>query len=435
MKNLRAISLLFAANIISGFAQGISILAIPWYFADILDQTRTFSLTFGLVTFISIFWILIAGTLIDRFPRKNIFIIGSLIAGIGMFIASATGYYSGFIPIWLILLVFAVTSLFFNIHYPALYAFGQEITEPKHYGRINSMIEVQGQGTRIISGAFAAIILSGTSSEVIDLLGIPLRLPFTIHPWELHEIFLLDGITYFVAIILIWLIRFKPIREKIIDRGSIPERLKFALNFFRTNPQVFLFGVLSHMVFAFALVQIIIVLPEYVESYLQRSADTFASGQVYYGIGALLAGFFVRRVFRRTETVRSVIILMIGFTLICLCLGTQNNLYVFFFSMLVVGITNAGVRIERVTYLFQQIPNNVIGRCNSVFSLINTIVRLIFIGLFSLAAFHGEGKAQLPYIVGAITTAVSTVLMILNYKRIVFSSPTDQEPISAPEEL
>ena len=72
MSNKSAIYLLFASNIISGFAQGISMIAIPWYFTNTLDLNSTFSLIFGIVTFLGLFWGLYSGTIIDRYNRKMI---------------------------------------------------------------------------------------------------------------------------------------------------------------------------------------------------------------------------------------------------------------------------------------------------------------------------------------------------------------------------
>ena len=43
MKNKQAIILLFAANIISGLAQGISMIAIPWYFVKIVAKPEVFA--------------------------------------------------------------------------------------------------------------------------------------------------------------------------------------------------------------------------------------------------------------------------------------------------------------------------------------------------------------------------------------------------------
>ena len=62
-------------------------------------------------------------------------------------------------PWILALAVFGTTMFHYSIHYPNLYAFGQEITEKENYGKLNSYIEIQGQSTSIFAGAFAAILL------------------------------------------------------------------------------------------------------------------------------------------------------------------------------------------------------------------------------------------------------------------------------------
>ena len=45
----------------------------------------------------------------------------------------------------------------------------------------------------------------------------------------------------------------------------------------------------------------------------------------------------------------------------------SDNIILFFTANLILGITNAGVRILRTTYLFSNIPNNLIGRNLVVF--------------------------------------------------------------------
>ena len=79
MKNSNAIILLFTANIISGLAQGISMIAIPWYFVEIVDKQNFFTNSYLIITFLTLFWGLYAGTIIDRYSRKKIFIILNLI--------------------------------------------------------------------------------------------------------------------------------------------------------------------------------------------------------------------------------------------------------------------------------------------------------------------------------------------------------------------
>ena len=90
VKNKQAITLLFIANIISGFAQGISMVAIPWYFVKVVNRPEVFATAYLVITFLTLFWGLYAGTLIDRYSRKNIFILVNVICGV--FIGSVALY-------------------------------------------------------------------------------------------------------------------------------------------------------------------------------------------------------------------------------------------------------------------------------------------------------------------------------------------------------
>ena len=140
MRNSQAITLLFISNIISGFAQGISMIAIPWYFIHDLDQAGLFGRFYLFITFLILFWGVYAGTIIDRYSRKKIFIYTNLICGSIITTIAVFGFINNYIPSYLVLLVFALTMFNYNIHYPNLYAFVQEITEKKYYGKLNSYI-------------------------------------------------------------------------------------------------------------------------------------------------------------------------------------------------------------------------------------------------------------------------------------------------------
>ena len=75
MKNQQAIILLFISNIISGLAQGISMIAIPWYFIEIIDKPEFFAYSYIVITSLTLFWDIYAGSIIDRYSRKKIFIL------------------------------------------------------------------------------------------------------------------------------------------------------------------------------------------------------------------------------------------------------------------------------------------------------------------------------------------------------------------------
>lgn len=419
MKNKQAITILFIANIISGFAQGISMLAIPWYFADILGMSSTYAKGYAILTFISLFWSLYSGTLVDRYSRKKLFLYSNLACSIIIGSAAFYGITNEHTPWILALAVFGTTMFHYSVHYPNLYAFGQEITEKKNYGKLNSYIEIQGQSTSIFAGAFAAVLLSGTENKVMNLMGINIPLPFEIIPWKIHEIFLMDAITYAAAFFIILFIKYQPLVKNEIDKGNVLERLKNGIKFLKGNPLIFIFGVCSYMIFTFLIVELFVLVPSYVSNYLKSGGNVFASSEVYYSIGAVLAGVSIRPIFSRFNTVFGIIFLMISTIVGCFLLTFTQSIGVFYAISLLIGITNAGTRVLRITYLFNHVPNNVIGRAGSVFNSISIIMRTLMIATFSIPFFTTGENAKWGYLVGAAFLSIGLIPLLINYKKLV----------------
>jgi len=394
-------------------------LAIPWYFADILGMSSTYAKGYAVLTFISLFWSLYSGTLVDRYSRKKLFLYSNLACSLIIGSAALYGITKEYTPWILALAVFGTTMLHYSIHYPNLYAFGQEITEKENYGKLNSYIEIQGQSTSIFAGAFAAILLSGTENQVMNLMGINIPLPFDIIPWEIHEIFLMDAITYAAAFLIILFIKYQPLVKNEIDKGSVLERLQNGINFLKANPLIFIFGVCSYMIFTFLIVEMFVLVPSYVSNYLHGGGNVFASSEVYYSIGAVLAGMSIRPIFSRFNTVFGIIFLMISTIVGCFLLTFTQSIGIFYVISLLIGITNAGTRVLRITYLFNHVPNNVIGRAGSVFNSISIIIRTLMITAFSIPFFTTGENAKWGYLVGAAFLSVGLIPLLINYKKLV----------------
>ena len=118
-------------------------LAIPWYFAK-QDLSSSFNLIFASVTFVNIFWGLYAGTLVDRFNRRKLFLTTNAVEGSILVLVATWGWINGGLSLTPIVLVFAVTVFGYRMHYPNLYAFVQEISSPEHYTKVTSYIEIVG---------------------------------------------------------------------------------------------------------------------------------------------------------------------------------------------------------------------------------------------------------------------------------------------------
>ena len=419
MKNKQAISLLFLANIISGIAQGISMIAIPWYFVKIVSRPEVFANSYLLITFLTLFWGLYAGTLIDRYSRKKLFVIINTVCGILIGAIAFYGNYSSSLPDFLVILVFGITIFNYNVHYPNLYAFGQEITEPKNYGRLNSYIEVQGQVTSVLAGGFAAILLTGTNNNFLDIGGLTFILPINIEAWDIYEIFLLDAATYVAVIFIFMLIKYKKIAKEKIHTERLFDRLHGGFRYLSNHPIIFVFGFASYMLFAFTLVEIHVVLPLYVKNFLNMGGNVFASAEIYYSFGAIFSGLLILRLFKKVNTVIGVITLMLVVACAFYLMFIYKVLWIFFLGNFLLGITNAGVRILRTTYIFNHVPNNLIGRTGSVFNTLNIIVRMLLIGLFSLSFFQIGDNIRFGYLLGVVMMLLTVISLIIWYKRII----------------
>jgi MFS transporter, DHA3 family, macrolide efflux protein len=416
MKNQQSLNLLLIANGISGFAQGISMLAIPWYFTK-NQSSSYFNVSYGLITVLALFFGLYAGALIDRYSRKANFLVNNLVCGFFILAIAWVGYLQGSLSDFWVIAVFGITMLNYNIHFPTLYAFGHEITEPQFYNKVNANIEVVGQSSSILSGAFAAMLIEGIAEGKGKLFGMAVDMPFEIKRWEIWEIFMLNAITYFIAAVLVMMIRYKPIQQQNSQLESIVHRIRSGFVFLKNHPLLLVFGLFSYSVFAMLLVEIHAVLPGYVERHLGEHGSVFAASDLIYAVGALGAGLFVNKLFSSSQALRAVVLLTFITAGIFFAAFASKSVLVIYSVSLVLGFTNAGIRVLRLTYLFNHIPNTLMGRVNSILNMANVFTRTLFIFLFSLPFFtFGNHMIWAYLIMSGFLVASGAVLLINNQK-------------------
>lgn len=410
--NTKSLVLLFTANTISGFSQGLSMLAIPWYFAK-QNQSSTFTFAYGIITVIILFFGLYAGTLVDRFSRKANFLAINLICGVALLAIALTGYSQAYLNPFMVISVFAITLLNYNIHYPTLYAFAHEITLPEQYHKVNSWIEIVGQSSSIMSGALAAILIDGVNPAAGKLAGFTLPFKIDIPKWEIWEIFMLDATTYFIAAALIYSIKYKPVKEKVVELGSVFKRMKTGFIYLKQNPYLLWFGVFSYAVFAALLVCIHSLLPIYVEKHLHEDGSVFAAADLIYAIGALSAGLFVGKVFGSNQTLRAIIMLTALAGCLFFWVFFTKSVWVVYVFCILLGFSNAGIRVLRLTYFFKHLPNEVMGRVNSIFNMSNVLTRSLFIFLFSISFFNTGNQVIWAFLVLSVYLFASAIVLFL----------------------
>ena len=96
---------------------------------------------------------------------------------------------------------------------------------------------------------------------------------------------------------------------------SILKRLEVGLKFLKKNPLILIYGVCSHIIFAFILTSLFTLLPLLINNFFgladEEGGYVFAITDVCYACGALISGFFVDKWLAYVDKIRLTIILII----------------------------------------------------------------------------------------------------------------------------
>ena len=409
MKNQSAIRLMLASNFIGNMAQGMTMISIPTYFSE-QNLSNDFFAFYWVVTLITLIWTPFAGTIVDKYDRKKIFwIINAACFGI-LGLLYLWGIQRGEISPLAAGAAFAMTFFNYNIYYACFYSFIQEITPPKSYGKIASTIEMQGQFAAAIAGALAALLWEGKCFE---------DLGFCFPQISLNGILGLNAIVYAITFLLIGRMKYESLKEESTDLATdgTMQRLKTGYNWLKSNPYIFLFGALSFTAFLVVITSTFSLNAVYAKVHLGAGPSAYAWSEVTYAIGAVLAGALIVKIFSWTNNVKAIIILTLLTALQAFILAFTKSEWIFYIITFLMGITNAGVRVLRIEYLFTIVPNWVAGRANSIFAMTNILQRLIFLGIFTLPFFHIGNNLIWAFAILAIFTIFASLVMMLYYAK------------------
>lgn len=156
----------------------------------------------------------------------------------------------------------------------------------------------------------------------------------------------------------------------------------------------------------------------YVDLYLGKGGDVYALADMTFSFGALLAGFLTARLVGASQSVRAIMAMLFIAGVMHLVMVATKVVAFFYLANFVIGFCNAGVRILRVTYLFNHIPNHIIGRSTSVFFVLNVLGRLVLIGLFSLPFFHTPSNILIPMVVLAAICFGAVIFIQRDYHKL-----------------
>ncbi|MET0960214.1 MAG: MFS transporter [Psychrobacillus psychrotolerans] len=394
MKNLYKDSrfrLIVSANIASSIGSGITMIAIPWMLVSSDNGNKVFGyITIGM-TILSFILTPFIGNLVDKVSRKKLLIISEIICFALLFIFSLIGFMGLSYVIWHYTIIYMIGSLYYTIFYPTMFALNQEIFTKDQYKSLNGTMEVQGQLSSMIAGALASILLM---------------------KWDLHYILLLNTISYGAAIyfyLKLPYVRLSIKKTEKVIKSQASEGLRYML----ARPFVFIFLLFSFMPFIGVMLTNYLF-PVYLVDVLEADASVYGIEGMIYAIGAVIAGIFVPTLSSKFGNEKTIIFGVCVYT-IAISLIVFVDLPVYLSLMLFLAIGNSSTRVARNSYLMDHIPNNIIGRVDSLFRTLGLLIRILLLALFT--EMVSADLIIYCFIVLSGILLLSLILVVISWKK------------------
>jgi len=373
---------LIIANILSSMGVGITLITIPWLIVQREGGAELYGWNNIVVTIVLLIFAPYYGSWLDKHSRKTALVAGEAFGALTAAAMTAWILVTGIAANWQLLLLFFCGVLYYSLHFPAKFAFIQQVFDRRHYQSLLGLMEVQGQIAMMLAG--------GLSSVLID------RVPFGL-------ILLCNAATYTVSF---FVLRTLPYRATHLaaeienpDDSAPPSAAPLAppespVMSFVTGLRWMMGDRLAFSVFLVCtLAPFMAVMvggymfPVYVQNVLQASASVYGRGEVALSIGAILAGLALPRLITgRSQAALAVGLMglfLAGLVLLSLVPGTSA----FYIALLMLGLGNAGARVVRGSVMLHAVPNALMGRVNVVMAtaerLIRTVLMLGAIALIS----------------------------------------------------
>jgi MFS family permease len=385
----RRFYLILAANLLSSIGSGITMVAIPWLLVSENNGATWFGYATIVMTMINFIMAPFIGQWVDRFPRKKILMIGELVGFLMVLFFAVCGFMGFEYGIWHYMILYGTGSFYYNLFYPGMFALNQEIFPKSVYKSLNGAMEIQGQLSSVIAGAIAALLIGKITLE-----------------WILF----FDALTYLSALGLFWAIPYvqKTRESSLDDRFWI--KLTEGYRYMKSRPKLFLFLLASFVPFIGVMVTNYLF-PVYLVDVLKVDGSTYGAQSMVYGIGAVLAGIMIPLFAKKWGNENSVLVTTFLYTIgISLIVFTKVvPVYLILISLLAFG--NAGTRVARNSFLMDSIPNQIIGRVDSLFRTIGLAIRVVLLSVFTVVNANLEIYYSFYILAGLLM--VSWIVIIL----------------------
>ncbi|OEH56324.1 transporter [Oceanobacillus sp. E9] len=294
----------------------------------------------------------LVGTLTDRFNRKQVILWAHVLRGILIFTISLFFIIDGFNMVYIYLFTI-INGIGWTIYMSASRSLTQEILTKNELVHGNSLIEISLQVGMFLAGAVSGILYKHYGFEFILFMNATAFL--------LSSFFLIR-VSYRTKI---------DVKEK---EESFIKNFKGGIDYLKSKPKLFLFGVISIIPLTTTMV-FNVILPGYVQDLLQADSVVFGISDMFYGIGGLLSGFLASLIVKKLTKPRTITLFFSLATVIMLSLGFHHYVIWLFLGSMLIGLSNSTIRIHMNALLMDVVEEKYMGRSMSVWMGISLLLQ------------------------------------------------------------
>ena len=132
-----------------------------------------------------------------------------------------------------------------------------------------------------------------------------------------------------------------------------------------------------------------------------------------YGVGAVVAGICIPLIMKYVKTEVSIVMTMCIYVISITAMIIEPSVMLLYGLAIFHAIGNAGTRVARNVLMMEEIPNEVMGRVDSLFRLIGTGIRIVLLMLFTAGV--SKAGVMLPFYVLSCILILSLELLFIMY--------------------
>ena len=338
--------LFFSGNIMSLVGFGFNLIAISWMVLEKTGSEYALGKIMASATAPGLFLALFAGVVIDRVNRKWLLVYLDFFRMVVVISFLIVMYYHEF-QLWILYPVVILMGLGNSLFWPTAQAFVQEIVTEEEYFDANKLLSASYQVGSILGAGLGG---------------------FIVHLFDPLIALWINVAAYVVSGILIGLAPFSH-KKKMVDNENMFKSMGWGFSFLQRKLNILTLGlttILSDVAIWGALSVLTITI----------SKDIFFKGtwgygllDGLYGLGALFSTILVGYFSQKMGKGRYLILCYLIAGSMCLIAPMMPTIYLAAIAFSFMGLYNNSARIIIRTIFMENIPNNIMGRVQTIFGV------------------------------------------------------------------